>query len=548
MFLKKILLAGIILLAFVLRFYKVAEIPPSLNWDEVSIGYNAYSILKTGEDEWGVSFPLHFKSYGEYKLPSQVYFSIPGIWIFGLNEFGVRITPVIYGTVSVFLLFLLSKRMFNRTGVSLLSAFLLAISPWHIHLTRASFESSFALFWILLGFWLLTKGFYNRIYLCLSSVPLAVSFYTYNSARVFTPMFLFANWFLYFKDFLKIKKYFFLSAVLFFFLLIPAAPFILSGEGSARYKLVSITDDPGLIPRINEARGNSNLPYPLPILVHNKVSYVTFYFLRNYLTHFTPDFLFLNGAPHKQHHVQGIGELYLFQAPFFLLGVYILIKRKEKFRWFIFSWVLLSFVPVSITNDSIPHALRTLIVAPALQIITAYGIYEFFIRIKYKNKRLFLSTLLLFGIIIVLSFVNYLYLYFEQYPKKYSRDWQYGYKQAVEYIQENKDKYDLVVFTRHYGEPHMFTLFFTKHDPAEFRNDKNLNRFETYDWIRVLNFDKFYFPDLGDQGTTYEDIIKSNQGKRILFVGKYGDFQGEKKLKTINFLNGDIAFEIIENK
>ena len=59
---KILLLAGIVLLAFFLRFYKVTEIPPSLNWDEVSIGYNAYSILKTGRDEWGVFLPIHFKA------------------------------------------------------------------------------------------------------------------------------------------------------------------------------------------------------------------------------------------------------------------------------------------------------------------------------------------------------------------------------------------------------------------------------------------------------------------------------------------------------
>jgi len=102
---KKYLSWGILLLilvlAFLLRFNKVTSDPPSLNWDEVSIGYNAYSVLKTGKDEWGVKFPLNFESYGEYKLPVQIYASIPGIAVFGLNELGVRITPVIYGTLTV---------------------------------------------------------------------------------------------------------------------------------------------------------------------------------------------------------------------------------------------------------------------------------------------------------------------------------------------------------------------------------------------------------------------------------------------------------------
>ena len=61
---NKLLLIFIIGLSFFLRIYKVTSVPPSLNWDEVSIAYNAYSILKTGKDEWGDFLPLHFKSYG----------------------------------------------------------------------------------------------------------------------------------------------------------------------------------------------------------------------------------------------------------------------------------------------------------------------------------------------------------------------------------------------------------------------------------------------------------------------------------------------------
>src|SRR3990167_11189801 len=97
----KVAVLAVVILAFFLRFYKVTEIPPSLNWDEVSIAYNAYSVLNSGRDEWNKFLPVHFKSYGEFKLPAQVYLSIPSIQIFGLNELGVRITPVVYGSLTV---------------------------------------------------------------------------------------------------------------------------------------------------------------------------------------------------------------------------------------------------------------------------------------------------------------------------------------------------------------------------------------------------------------------------------------------------------------
>src|SRR3990167_5517173 len=113
----KVWLSFVIVLAFFLRFYKITQIPPSLNWDEVAIGYNAYSILKTGKDEWGQFLPVHFKSYGEYKLPAQIYASIPGIAVFGLNELGVRITPVVYGTLTVLLLYFLTRALFGSAIV-----------------------------------------------------------------------------------------------------------------------------------------------------------------------------------------------------------------------------------------------------------------------------------------------------------------------------------------------------------------------------------------------------------------------------------------------
>jgi len=545
----KILLSFVIVLAFFLRFYRVTEIPPSLNWDEVSIGYNAYSILKTGKDEWGRTLPVHFQSYGEYKLPVQIYASIPGIAIFGLNELGVRITPVVYGTLTVLVLFFLARELSGKDSIGLISSFLLATSVWHIHLTRASFESSFSVFWIVLGIWFAVKGFRAKKFWLFSTIPFALAIYTYNSARVFTPLFLLVMFWIYRKEILKHKKVLYKSVFIFVIFMLPLAAFWLGGEATARLKLVSITDDPGFVLRINKARGQTNLPAPLPQLIHNKVTHFTYVFTANYLSHFTPNYLFISGAPHKQHHVQMIGQLYAFQAPFLIAGIFYLFKWREKFRWILVSWVLLAFVPVSITIDSIPHALRTLIAAPAYQIITAYGIYWTCLVVRRKDLKLAFILVALIMLSWTWQFRGYLDNYYNIYPKLYSRDWQYGNKQVVEFIKKHFVEYDLIVFTRHYGEPHMFTLFYFGWDPAKFQNDPNLNRFETYDWVRVLNFDKFYFPDLGDTGTTFLDIVRDNGDKKILFVGKPGDFPSETpRLLTVDFLNGDGAFEVVEVK
>ncbi|MCL4417826.1 MAG: hypothetical protein M1365_14240, partial [Actinobacteria bacterium] len=283
--------------------------------------------------------------------------------------------------------------------------------------------------------------------------------------------------------------------------------------------------------------------------VHNKITYIAFYFSRNYLSHFTPQFLFISGAPHKQHHVQNMGELYLFQAPFLLLGLFALFKLKNRFKGLLVAWVLLAFIPVSVTNDSIPHALRTLIAVPFYQLISGLGFVfslKWFKKISLPIKIFSIVTAL---IIVLISIIYYLYQYYQVYPMAYSRDWQYGYKQVIDYISKHKDQYDQIVFTRHYGEPHMFTLFYLGYDPAKYLNNPNLIRYETHDWVWVLKFDKFYFPDLGDEGTTFQDIVKESPDKKILFIGRKGDFPKDlPRLYSINFLNGENAFDIVEVK
>lgn len=543
-FLVPVALVLIVFLAFFLRFNRVASDPPSLNWDEVAIGYNAYSILKTGRDEWNQVFPLHFKSYGEYKLPAQIYASIPAIAIFGLNDFSVRITPVVYGALTVLLLFFVARKLFKNSYVGLLSAFLLAISPWHIQLTRASFESSFSVFWVLMGIWFLIKGFEKPRWWVISIIPFAISVYTYNAARVFTPLFLFAILLIYRNKFLEHKKEITIAALFFIATLLPLIPFITSGEVRARYRLVSITDDPGLVPRIDQYRNLSKLPEPLPKLLYNRYTFVSVYFTQNYLAHFTPQFLFINGAGHKQHHVQDLGEFYVIQAPFILLGLYFLFKKKLKYRWLLISWLLITFVPVATTNDSIPNALRTIIADPPYEILCALGFIELLTQIKNRNLKIGLTVLS--ALVLMFEFGRYINIFYNEYPYKYSRDWQYGNEQAVNFIKQNYGKYDEIVFSRTYGEPHMFTLFYMNWDPEKYQNDPNLVRYMANNWVWVTNFDKFYFPDLGDTGTHFEDIVKVNPGKKILFIGKANDFPSNlPRLLTVKFLDGIIAFEAV---
>src|SRR3989338_6145695 len=140
-----LILILIILLAAFLRFWQLGENPPSLTWDEAAWGYNAYSLGIDGRDEFGRFLPLNYlESFGDFKPPIYAYLDIIPVKLFGLNEFAVRFPSAFFGVISVLVSYFLTKRIFYNSKSSqiyaLVTAFLLAISPWHINLSRAAFE------------------------------------------------------------------------------------------------------------------------------------------------------------------------------------------------------------------------------------------------------------------------------------------------------------------------------------------------------------------------------------------------------------------------
>src|SRR3989304_9058383 len=98
---RKIFLILIILLAFILRFYRLGD-DPALNADEAAIGYNAYSLIQTGHDEHGNSWPIHFQSFNDYKPGLYFYLVIPFVKLLGLNEWAVRIPGAFLGVATVY--------------------------------------------------------------------------------------------------------------------------------------------------------------------------------------------------------------------------------------------------------------------------------------------------------------------------------------------------------------------------------------------------------------------------------------------------------------
>src|SRR4030066_322174 len=161
-----IILLLIIILSAVLRLWNLNKIPPGLTPDEAALGYNAYSILKTGRDEYGKILPVIFKSFGDFKPGFYIYLTVPFVASLGLNEFAVRLPSALAGILGVWLIFLIVKEINNLEKIKIknleiISALMLALNPWHIHFSRGAWEINVSLTLTLAGILFFLKSFKN---------------------------------------------------------------------------------------------------------------------------------------------------------------------------------------------------------------------------------------------------------------------------------------------------------------------------------------------------------------------------------------------------
>lgn len=544
----KIILGLIVAFGLLLRVYLQGTVPSSLNWDEVSHGYNAYSILKTGKDEWGTSFPLIFRAFGDYKLPVYIYSTVLSEALFGLNMFAVRFPSLLAGIALIIFTFFLARNFFKNSTIALISAFLVAIEPWTFFLSRGAFEANFSMVLIVGGVYFFLEGFKSHKLLIVSAFLFGLSVWTYNSARVFVPL-LFLSLIVIYKNQLaelwnKQNKSAFLSGLIILLFTIQMFFQLLRPEGYARFSNLTILNE-GAIAAIEQTQ-NQN-PEFRPFI--NRYTYFLFEFTKNWIKHFSPDFLFFTGGTHYQFSVPNHGILYLINLPFLLLGLALLLRKFKKHS-FLFAWFLLAPIAGSLTRD-VPHVLRFVVILPLPMIVTAYGLYRFFIIVKNRNKILFIAGIIIYVVTLTIFSASYLRNYFYIYPGQYSQAWQYGYKEVVSYAKSNYNKYDKIIITKKYGEPHEFLLFFMAWDPITYQSDKSAIKFNQSSWWWVDKFDKFYFindwqvKNLKLESGGFIDCDKL----RCLLITSPGNYTPQwKLLETISFLNGDKAFEILNNK
>jgi 4-amino-4-deoxy-L-arabinose transferase-like glycosyltransferase len=542
-FLKKnILIILIFILAVFLRFYRL-DIYPALNADEAAIGYNAYSLIKTGLDEHGNPWPVHFQSFNDYKPGLFFYIVLPFVKVLGLNIWSVRLPGAALGVFTVLAVYFLVKSLFESRKLSLASAFLLAISPWHIQFSRGGWEVNASTFFITSGLLFFVKGLRNSRYWIISTILFVASLFTYHAARIVVPLLGLSVLLMYRHEVLKNLKGLVLPFLIGFILLVPLLLDFTKGAVASRAAGVGLFADPGPLNRINEQRGeHADFSSLGTKIAHNKAVNYGLAFFENWLSHFHGEFLFLSGDSIQRNKVPETGGLYLFEILTLFVGLISVIKNWNKGWKFIILWLAVAPTAAALTFQS-PHSLRAENMVIPLEIISALGLVKIFeLFAGFKNNRLAVVFKILFGALIVWNFARYLHIYYLHMAKEYPFSSQYGVSELVSYVMENKDKYQNIVVTDKYDQPYILFLFYSKFDPAAFQKDHQLSARDEFGFSTVRSFGNYRFINFGK----WDDV--RSEFPNSLIVGAPDEVPKEANIiKRVYGTNGFEYFDAVAN-
>ena len=546
---KKILLILILVLSIFLRVFKIESHPATLYGDEQAFAWNAYNILKTGQDEYGEAYPLQFRSFNDYKAPIPVYILVPFIRIFDLNTFSIRLPIVIVSVITVYFVYLLTRQFFGYK-ISLLSAFLMSISPWHIHLSRGYFESTLALLFFIAGNYFYLK--YLKRPNSLKNIIISMFFFALTIYSYFTPRILliiylpFLFWYGYSYPFVseytknQLRKTFLKNFVMgFFFLLIICLPMVwatVNGEGLSRFNKLSESVNMIVVESVNKERNTSLLPAFWKTIMHNKLTVRLNIIKNNYFEHLSANFWYLYGDNSLRYFLGNMGMFYLLEMPFFIIGLIYLLRNNFKKCVSLLGWILLTPIPASIVGR--PFAVRSLSMLPVPFIFISIGVVYFINLFAKKGKMIAIKVICL---MFVISLGSVLVRYYFEYPVYAATWWGWENKAAIDYAKSYEGNFDNIFISDFYtGAPLAFAVY-QKYDPLQFRNSIN-NPITMADGRKLIKLDKYYFGSL--------DIDKNRQNSGIipphsLYIARPEEADG---VETINAPDDNrVIFKIYKN-
>ncbi|QQG47043.1 MAG: hypothetical protein HY044_02790 [Candidatus Woesebacteria bacterium] len=459
--LKKIIINSIpilliLIVGIFLYFYKLEKIPNGFYIDEALPSYNAYSLLLTGKDEFGKTWPLVLRFYGSYNPFLYTYLTIFPIKFLGLTIFAARSVSALSGLLAVLVFYgiLRSIGLIKSRIVIFISTFLMLISPWLILHSRVGYEVSLAFLFLLLGVWFLWLSIKNQpIFFILGILFFDISTYAAYAERFIAPLILISFLIVFRKKILSknFRKYLIWGILIGFFFEMPN---------------VWLITTPAFFPKGDLFSSDILIAQTEKILLLPKIIKIILAFLREffsqYFLYFSPNSLFYKADHDLQRSIPEISVLYSWMIVPYLFGLYDLWKkRKKNISKYIFLLLLISPIPASLTKDPFSSH-RALPLLLPIMLVVAFGV-DFIVK-KRKN----LSIVVLF----LLCFISLVFLYrsyFVLLPSLRAKDWQFGFEQLATIVNSNQN--EKFVFDQSRNKPGYINIaFFLKYSPQKLQN------------------------------------------------------------------------------
>ena len=425
-------LAAILILAAFLRLWQLGSVPPSASMDEASIGWNAYSVLKTGGDEYG-QFPIiSQRGYDDWRRSTYLFLTIPFIALFDLQVIAVRLPAAILSILTVLATYHIVLLLFRSKQVATLAALLLAISPWHIYISRLGHESN-----AYLSFFVFGVLFFLKDRLLFAILFFTLSMISYYAGQVLIPLFGLGILIIYRS---KLKKMLVPILVSLPFL-VPIFWSIFSPQALVRFQGTSAFD-----------------------VRQKKITNVKI-FMNNYVSHFKPTWLFTNSGS-ESFKIPNLGLLNVWELPLTLIGILALLLSRDvdpRAKKLIFLWFFLAPLPASIATQA-PHAMRSYAFLPTWQIFTAFGLV-------WVASKLNIHWIILTGTLVFVSLRTVIPNYFFVFPKEQSDSFHYALSKALPYVHARESNYQKIVFSNkdNLYQSYMLYLYYSRFDPLEYR-------------------------------------------------------------------------------
>lgn len=342
---------GLVLAAGAIRVTSLDGLPAGLFRDEAEKGYNAWALATTGQvieftGEGTITRPEALRAHhlpfmvdvmGDRTSAIYHYAAVPFMWAAGLSVKTTRLPAAMAGTLTVLVL---GGMLMGRWGpvATLATAAWLSLCPWHLVFSRWALQGIFVPLLMAVALWGLAGVERRRRWgWPLAGAALGLMFYAYSGAQPMVVAWAAGLAIIYRRRILPMKTWVALGAVLFLIPVLPTLWVRLSPSGSQRLDEVALWTVPGA-------------DWPRVIWL----------FVKHYLSHFDPRFLFLAGDPQPRHSVPGLGQLLIVDAVLVPVGMAWAFRRKAGLRWALLAALLLGPLPAALTRDGSGHGLRSI--------------------------------------------------------------------------------------------------------------------------------------------------------------------------------------------